>query len=125
MVGNSSVYSSCLNYLSTVTAHDVFMVLILVGMGVILWKWHKSDSPFDLQQLIVDNVSGKLSVEKFLLVGAFTVGTWIMVGLFNTGKMTENYFGLFLGLFTAARAVSSGITVVKDIKVPTPPQPPG
>jgi CDP-diglyceride synthetase len=110
--------------MQSVPFHDLFMMLILGVSLLILWKWHKSDNEFDLQQLIVDNTSGKLSIEKFLLVAAFTLSSWLIVGLFNKDKMTENYFGMFLGAFVAARAVSSGLTVLKDTKSPTPPVPP-
>lgn len=102
--------------------HDLFLVLLLAVGTSLLWRWHRSDAPFDLQQLVVDNTSGKLSIEKVGYMTVLGITSWGMTGLFSTGKMTENYMTIYLSVFALARAASSGMSVLKDIKVPALPQ---
>lgn len=93
-----------------------FMSLIIVLTVV---SWHFKDCTFQLQQLIVDNVSGKISIEKTGYMTALAVSTWIMITMTIYGKMTEGYLAGYLSIFALSRAASSLTSVWKD-KTETP-----
>lgn len=99
------------------TATLVVMTIIVVATVV---SWHRSDDGFNLQQVLVDNVSGKISIEKVAHMTALAVGTWAFIALVLKDKMTEGYFGLYLATFTLARVASSAISVYKDTKAEAP-----
>ncbi len=88
------------------------MTILVVGTVI---SWHRNgSSDFHLQQVLVDNTTGKISIEKVGYMTALAVGTWGFVALTLKNQMTEGYFTAFLGVFALARTAASGISVWKD-----------
>lgn len=94
-------------------------LLVILGMACyVAYQWNKSkDHSFQLDQMLVDSVTGKISIEKVGYVTALTIGSWGFIALIQTGKMTESYFMGYLGVFALSRAASSAISVTKDVKM--------
>ena len=93
----------------------VLAVMSLLIVSVV-WAWHRdSSNDFHLQQVLVDNVSGKISIEKVGYMTALAIGTWGFVTLILHDKMTEWYAGLYLGAFVFGRLGSSWLSIKKDM----------
>lgn len=102
-------------FLRTLDASVVALTIIGALTICVVWSWHANKSnDFHLQQVLVDNVSGKISVEKVGYMTALAVSTWIMISLTLSKQMTEGYLAGFLGIFALSRAASSGLSVWKD-----------
>jgi len=98
---------------------DPSTVALVVGTALVLAvviSWHRSDDDFKLQQMLVDNVSGRVSIEKVGYTVALAIGSWGFIALTLGGKMTEGYFTAYLGVFALSRVAASGLTVYKDTK---------
>lgn len=94
-------------------------LLVLTTMVVlVVWSWHRSDSGFNLQQCLLDSVTGKISVEKIGYMSVLAVSLWGFVTLVQRDKLSDWYVGAIIGGFVLGRAVSSGLSVLKDIKTP-------
>jgi hypothetical protein len=102
----------------------VVLAVMSIIIVVTVISWHFNDSKFHLQQLIVDNVSEKLSIEKTGYMTALAVATWIMITLTIYNKMTEGYLAGYLSIFALSRAASSLTSVWKDKAVEPPKEPP-
>lgn len=105
--------------LNWLRAIDPSTVALLVGTFIsiaVVTSWHRSNDNFHLQQMLVDNVSGKVSIEKVGYISALAIGSWGFVALTLHDKMTEGYFTAYLGVFALSRVASSGLTVFKDTK---------
>lgn len=81
---------------------------------------------FNLFDLIMEN--GRLSKISCLVMGAFTVHTWIMVRLTFDGKMTEGYLTIYGATWVApmlarmfsaspSRVEPAGVTTTTTTKV--------
>lgn len=92
------------------------VVLVLMSVLVIgvVWSWHRNAGmSFDLSQVLVDSVTGKISIEKVGFMVALAISTWGFVTLILRDKMTEWYFTAFLSVFALARLGSQGLAVWK------------
>ena len=99
------------------------LIVMMTVIVILLFRWHTDSSGFALQQVLVDGVTGRIAIEKVGYMMSLAIGSWGFAALIQTGKMTEGYFTAYLGVFALSRAVSSGISVVKDIKSsPVPPK---
>ena len=100
--------------LTPMNASLIFMVAVVC---ILMWKWHRDDNQFHLQQVLVDNTTGKIAIEKVAYMSALSVGSWGFVALIQSEKMNVEYFATYLGVFALSRAASSGISVFKDVKM--------
>lgn len=92
---------------------------LVVGTAIVigvLIQWHRANDNFHLQQMLVDNVTGRVSIEKVGYMTALAVGSWGFIALTLHDKMTEGYFTAYLGVFALARVASSGLAVYKDTR---------
>jgi len=105
-----------LNWLHTVDPSTAALVVATALVVIVVAQWHRSDDNFKLQQMLVDNVSGRVSIEKVGYVTALAIGSWGFIALTLHDKMTEGYFTAYLGVFALARVASSGLSVYKDSK---------
>jgi hypothetical protein len=81
-----------------------------------VWSWHHDDkNNFDLQQVLVDNTTGKVAIEKVGFMTALAIGSFGFIALLFQEKMTEWYAGLYMGTFAVARLGSSWISIKKYI----------
>lgn len=99
------------HFTPSLIALTVMAVLIIV----VVWSWHRDkDSNFQLQQVIVDNTTNKISIEKVGYMTALAIGSWGFVALTLNDKLSEWYAMAYLGAFVIGRLGSSGISVWKD-----------
>lgn len=105
------------NWFTTTSAVNISLVVMAIIVIMLLIRWHTDGSDFQLQQALVDSVTKKIAIEKVGYMMALLLGSWGFIALILTNKMTEGYFMGYLGIFAAARAVSSGISVAKDVKL--------
>lgn len=100
-----------------IAAYDIALIVMTCLVVMVVWRWHLSDDSFKLQQVLVDNVTGKIAIEKVGYMTALAFGTWGMVALIQQQKMTEGYFTAYLGVFALSRAASAGISALKDVGI--------
>ena len=84
------------------------MVLLIFGVviGVSLLRMHRDKSQPTLLDLITaTDRKGKtrLDARKCFEAGSFLLSTWVVVYLTSAGKLTVEYFTVFLGVWTTAR----------------------
>jgi len=108
--------------LKSIDPSSISLLVLVILVIAVVWYWHLSDNSFNLQQCLLDSVTGKISVEKIGYMTALSLMSWGFVTLVLHDKITEWYAGLFGGLFVLGRAVSSGLSVIKDVKIVPPPQ---
>lgn len=109
--------------LKTIDLSAIVLIVMSVTAILIVWSWHKDDTGFSLQQALVDNVTGKLAIEKVGYMIALTVTTWIMIAIQLERKMTPELLMIYLSAFVAARLGAQGISVYKDVNSNQPKQP--
>ena len=75
-------------------ATDAALLIVALVIAWSFYRSHRNPSiTFDLFDLIMEN--GRLSKIACLVMGAFTVHTWIMVRLTFDLKMTEGYLTIY------------------------------
>lgn len=105
-----------LEFIRSVDPSSVLLWVLIALVVLVVWSWHRSDDDFDLRQCLQDNVTGKISVEKVGYVSVLGTSMWGFVTLVQRDKLTDWYVGAMIGGFVLGRAVSSGLSVLKDIK---------
>lgn len=96
---------------------DASVVALCIGFALVVllvWRWQVDDSHFDLKQILVDSVTGKISIEKVAFMTALSVMTWGFVTLTLRDKMTEWYAMAYGGMFVLGRAFSQATSVWRD-----------
>lgn len=86
-----------------------FIALAVLILGV--YFHFSKDTNFELQQLVTDSVTNKLSPEKTTYMGAFVVGSWAMITQVQKGTLSEWFLVAYLGTFAASRGISQAISV--------------
>jgi hypothetical protein len=88
----------------------LYSVASLLALVVI--KWHMSlDSSVDLQYLLVDTETKKLSIFKAGQVLALIVSTWIVVRETNHDRLNEWLFGGYMFAWAGANLANRALTV--------------
>ena len=89
---------------------QIVMALVLIcggiTIGVSLLKMHRDRNQPSLSDLVTStNKKGRVYLDprKCFEAGSFLLTTWIMVYLTGSGKMSIEYFTVFLGVWTTAR----------------------
>ena len=80
------------------------LALLLLGALIFLTLTRRdrsSSSKIDLDYLLVDPDTKQISKGAAVMMGAFVFTTWMMVYLTLTSKMTEGYFGVYVGAWVA------------------------
>lgn len=115
-----------MDFLAFIRSLDPSLVVLIVMSALVIcvvWSWHANKSnDFHLQQVLVDSVTGKIAIEKVGFMTVLALMSWGFVALILRDKMSEWYVGLFGGLFVLGRITSSGLSVLKELKSPLPPQ---
>lgn len=109
-----------LNWLRSIDPSTAALVVGTVIVLAVVVSWHRSSDEFRLQQMLVDNVSGMVSIEKVGYMTALAIGSWGFIALTLHDKMTEGYFTAYLGVFALSRVAASGLTVFKETKTEAP-----
>lgn len=98
----------------TELAMRVILMMAVLAVGISLFHFHRSGrwQQFCLLDLLMEN--GRISKFSCILMGAFLMTTWVIVYLAAAGKLTEGYFGLYIGAWITP-------SVAKLLKGTTPP----
>jgi hypothetical protein len=100
----------------------MILAFTLMIFGFAAWRLHLNPSnDFNVLDLLMEN--GRVSKAAFVMMGAFSLTSWMMVQLTLIGKMTEGYFGLYSAAWIAPVVVklitqSSAPAAPKDDKKP-------
>lgn len=90
----------------------VALIGLLLGIGILfLIAQRDAENPIDIRDLVMED--GKLSKIACVMMGSFTVTTWMMINLTLNGKMTEGYLVIYGGLWVSP-------VVTRIIKGPQP-----
>ena len=74
--------------------------LMLVTIGFAAWRLHLNpENDFNVLDLLMEN--GRVSKAAVVMMGAFSLTSWMMVQLTLAGKMSEGYFGLYSAAWIA------------------------
>lgn len=99
----------------------VVLSIMFVVVLCVVWSWHRDKTnDFHLQQILVDNVSNKISAEKVGYMTALALMSWGFVDYVIDKRLPEWYVYAFGGLFVLGRVASSGFSVWKDVSKPKP-----
>ncbi len=75
-------------------ATDAALLIVALAVAWSFYRAHRNkDFTFNVFDLIMEG--GKLSKISCLVMGAFTVHTWIMIRLTFDAKMTETYLTIY------------------------------
>lgn len=103
----------------------VALILMTLMIVMVVWSWHRDKSTdFDLRQVLVDSVTGKMAVEKVGYMVALAISTWGFVTLILRNGMSEWYFTAYIGAFVLARFGAQSLAVWKDSKKKDDPSAP-
>lgn len=79
--------------------HVMYAILACLTL-LIIWTLRRHSaagwSKLNLEQLLIDDDTGKISKAACVMFGSFALSSWLMVFLAVEGKMTEGYFGAYL-----------------------------
>jgi hypothetical protein len=90
---------------------EFLLLLFLASVTFILWQANRSStSKIDLDDLFVDPVTGKLVLEKFILLGAFVFSSWGLIALITKGVLSEWYFVGYMAAWVASRGTYMWLT---------------
>lgn len=89
----------------------VMGTILLIGgvtVGVSLIRMHRAKDPllpslFDLITSTDKKGKVRLDARKCFEAGSFLLSTWVIVFLTGAGKLTYEFFTVYLGVWTAAR----------------------
>lgn len=85
------------------------LLCIAVIALIILWNIQAKRDNFDLRYLITDPRTHQPSVHKMGELSALIVSTWLLVYLALNNRMNENYFGLYMAVWTGAQVANNWI----------------
>ena len=96
------------------------LAVMYITIVAVVWSWHRSPTTgINLQQVLVDSVTGNIAIEKVGYMTALATGTWGFVAQAVTDKPLDAYAIGYFTVFAAARVASQGIAVYKDVNKPT------
>lgn len=109
--------------------HFEVMAIILAGILLTLvfaaWRLHLNpENDFNILDLLMEN--GRVSKAAVVMMGAFSLTSWMMIQLTLIGKMTEGYFGLYSAAWIApvvVKLIAGGASTPKPPVVVTPAPP--
>jgi len=94
---------------------NITLLVMSVIAVIVVASWHRSKDGFQLQQMLVDSKTNKISIEKLGYITALFFGTWALVAQVQHNALTEEYFIGYLTVFAVTRVASMGISVKKDM----------
>lgn len=87
----------------------LLLTVILLLLWVLIRRMHSAKSNINLDDLLIDPLTNKISKAAAVLMASFGIASWVILYLTLTGKLTEVLFSAYL-LTYAAPAVTKIIT---------------
>lgn len=98
---------------------DTYILLLAaLVFALLLSYWQRTDAEFDLRWLLVDTVTGKVSLFKLGQFVALVVSTWVLVYETRRGMLTEWLFGFYMAAWAGANIANKFV----ERKLPEPPK---
>lgn len=104
------------HFISILVALDWMQWLLLWFLGLIpliLYMCHRAPDSFDLRHLIADPDSGKIDRFAFGYIVALVISSWLMLFYANAGKLTWEWFGLYIGVWAVPKLVEKWLDTKK------------
>jgi hypothetical protein len=78
----------------TMPLTNAIFIILVFGLIWSIYRLHRNpDIDFNILDLVMEN--GRVSKVSCLVMGAFTLHSWIMIDLQATAKMTEGYLTIY------------------------------
>lgn len=104
----------------------MILAFIVVSLVFAVWRLHKDPTvDFNILDLLMEN--GRVSKAAVVMMGAFSLTSWMMIQLTLSKLMTEGYFGLYSAAWIApvvVKLITQGPTVHKPKDDPVPAKTP-
>lgn len=79
---------------------DLTLLLIVIYVGIGMVRSSRDEkSRLNLEDLLIDDVTGKTSKVAFVFIGTWMVATWAVVYMITNGKMEPHYWDAYLAVF--------------------------
>lgn len=101
------------------TVTNKWLLIALVSVGVILVtvlirRMHNLKSNINLDDLIIDPATNRISKAAAVLMGAFGLSSWVIIYLTVTGKFDNTAFAAYLAAF----AIPAVTKIITDSRAP-------
>lgn len=87
------------------------LVIILVR------RMHSSHSAINLDDLLIDPVTNRISKAAVVLMASFVLASWVIIYLTLTGKFDDTAFAAYLAAF----ATPAVVKIITDARAPLIP----
>jgi hypothetical protein len=87
----------------------ILLVSVIFGVGVLWFIQSRKDS-YDLRYLITDDKTKQPSIHKMGELIALFVSTWMVVYLTIQGRINENYFSMYMGIWAASQVANKWVS---------------
>lgn len=95
-------------------AYAVWLALILVFFGVLIWRVQKDpEQPYDIVDILLDPVTRKASLDKHVLLLMTMLSAWVVVVLTLKDKPVETLLLGVLGIFVLQRGVRDTMAMIR------------
>lgn len=87
---------------------NVLGSFLLVLLGWILWRCQhdQANQAFDLNYLLVDSTTGKITLAKFGGFVALLASTWVLIDLTVTGHFDAGYAFAYVGCWAGSKVAT-------------------
>jgi len=113
-----------MEYLTHIEPMTLVLILIVLIVAYSAYRLHLNpENDFNILDLIMEN--GRVSKAASVMMGAFTLTSWLMIQLTLSGKMTEGYFGLYSAAWIApvvVRLITGNSLSQPPANPPAPPK---
>jgi len=91
------------------------LLWVLAFIPFMLWMAHRAENEFDLKHLIADRETGKVDRFAFSFIVALVVSSWLMLFYGMAGKLTWEWFGIYMGVWAAPKLVEKWLETKKVV----------
>ena len=105
--------------LSTIPHLKILALLALMAVGLVivrslLRRDQSEASKLDLDDLLIDPATNRISKAAAVLMGSFAISSWVIAYMTLTGKLTDVLFAAYLAVY----ATPAVVKIISDGKPP-------
>lgn len=93
------------------------IVAFILAIAIVL-SVQFSPQKFDFRDILIDNLTGKVSLTKFANLTALLVSSWGFTSLVVDSKLTEWYFTAYMITWSGSSLLSKWIGSIKPLDAP-------
>ena len=95
----------------------VLSLIVMFGIVIsVVWSWHRTKDGFDLSQVLVNSITGKIDVEKVGYMSVLAIWCWGFIALILDHLLTEYYVGIGVGAFVIGKGIKSWTDMQKVVQ---------